>query len=181
MKKIIAVILVTLACIMTLSSCALTTPDPLTLADTYDAEKCVVSIMFEDKVLAVSAAEVLKTKSIVPEIDASAVSHLVTVQLKGSEADPINYFYYFSSASDAKNAVEALYKFKDAVYIAAKEEAEAEAKAKAEEQAQKDGKEGPVEVKPEDIVVVDPYSDYVVIRQGKLVYFGIEECWDIAF
>ena len=150
MKKFAAIILVTLACVMALTSCALTTPDPLTLADKYDTAKCNVTLKFEDAFLAAYGADILKVETIAPKIDASKIKQMIVVQLEESEVAPVSYFYYFASNGDAKNAADALYTFKADLAASTK-------------------------------IEVNPYQNYIIVRQGNMVFFGTQECWDVAF
>lgn len=134
MKKITAIILVTLACVLMLSSCALVTPGALELAEKYDAAGYSVELIVDDDEI-----EDELTVEMRPEF-AEAIVEVTSSDKKISGA-----YIYYNNTDSAKAAVEAI-----------------EALMANEETA-------------------DEYADVYVTRQGKLVFFGMEDCWKAMF
>ena len=143
MKKITAIILATLACVMILSSCALVTPKPLDLADKYDKAGYTVSITVDNENIVEFLENAFDIDPDEPELVLAFadVDQIVNVVSTASKNPPSGFFVYYSDANSAKKDAEAIES-----YISAEENEEA-------------------------------FDGLVVYRQGKLVFFGMSDCW----
>ena len=99
MKKIIAIILVTVACVMALSSCSLNTPKPLDLTEKLDEAGYYVEIIVDKDTIKRSYGEDLELR---PEY----MEEVITVVSYDDEENPkAGVFVYYSNAESAKAAV----------------------------------------------------------------------------
>ena len=98
MKKIIAIILVTLACVMTLASCTLTAPDAVKLAEKLDDAGYEV-VLTVDK-------DAIDKSGITLEARSEYIEQILTVVSADEEDPKSGMFIYYSNTESAKAAVD---------------------------------------------------------------------------